>query len=218
MDRRKFLLIISVIALVIIGLSYAMTMASSFIDESLANASLIELIPEECTVLKISSGVAASVEFKGDRFGNIIDKTYIQLVTENVYPGAYASFSIVAKNISSIPLSVDYYTLEADSGNSTLDELIYFSGRVNIYRGDSEYYDVLGTFENVRLSGLADVLTNIMKYRKIDVTEKIVLEINQQFENNREKFKRSGELSYVLVPVFIQYFPGDSDDRSSEEK
>jgi hypothetical protein len=218
MSKGKSLLIITVIALVIIGLSYAMTMVQSFIGESLTNASLIELIPEECKVLKTSSGVTAAVEFNRDKFGNIVDRTHIQLIMGSIYPGANATFSIAAKNISSIPLSVDYYTLEIDSGNSTLDELISFSGRVNIYRGDSEYYAVLGTFKNVRFSELADVLTSIMKYRKIDVTEKMVLELNQQFDDNWERFEQRGGLSYVLISVFIQYFPSDMDDDFVEEK
>ena len=39
-----------------------------------------------------------------------------------------------------------------------------------IYRSDNEYYDIIGTFKNVGITELADHITNIMKYRKIDIT------------------------------------------------
>lgn len=211
MGKSKYLLIITVIALIFIGLSYAMAMEIGFKDSSLDNTSLIEFIPEECKVLETSEGVTASIEFNRDKLGNIVDKNYIHMIAKNVYAGANASFSITAQNISDIPLSVDRYNLNIDSSNRSLADLIYFSGSLKIYRNNSEYYDILGVFNNVRLSELADNLTNIMKYRKIDITEKLVLELNQQFDEDNDKFAGKSGLSYQLVPVFIQYFPKNND-------
>lgn len=211
MGKAKYLLIFTAVALIFIGLSYAMAMEQDFKDDTLVNASLIQFIPEECKVLNTSDGVTAGIVFHRDKLGDIVDKNFIQLIASNVYAGANASFSITAQNISDIPLSIDRYTLNVDSTNRSLANLIYFSGSVKIYRDGSEYYDVLGTFKMVRLTELADNLTNIMKYRKIDITEKIVLELNQQFDDDIERFAGKTGLSYQLVPVFIQYFPKNDD-------
>lgn len=217
MGKAKYLLLISVAALILIGLSYAMALQQGFKDYSLSNASLIELLPKECKVMGTSKGVTASIEFNRNKLGNIVDKTYIQLVSKDIYAGANASFSITAQNISEIPLAVDRYNLYIDSSNRSLADLIYFSGSIKIYRNDGEYYDIIGVFNKVRLSELADNLTNIMKYRKIDITEKLVLELNQQFDEDNDKFTGKSGLSYNLIPVFIQYFPKNDDSLIAEK-
>jgi len=205
--KDKLLLLIAVVSLIIIGLSYAMAGAQDFRASALAYGSLMELVPEECRVLETSEGVLADVEFQRDKFGNIIDKTDINLMATNVYAGAHAEFRITSQNISDITLSVDEYKLEFDQSENSLADLIYFSGTVKIIRYGGQYYDILGSFENVSLMELDDILTAILKYRKIDIGEKMVLELNQQFENDRDKFAGRTGLSYKLIPVFVQYFP-----------
>jgi hypothetical protein len=210
--KGKTLLIVTVIALIIIGLSYAEAMSDVFRDQSLRGATLIELVPQKCRVLEASEGVEASVEFNRDEFGNIADRTFVRLIAENVYGGANVSYRIVAKNISTLPLSVDNYTLEVNGSDGSLADLLTFSGRVKIYRykgreGRDEYYDLIGSFSNVNIEELADHLTNIMKYRKIDINEEIAIELDQQFEEGEAWFGLEDSLSYVLVPTFIQYFP-----------
>jgi len=204
--RSKKLLIISVTCLIIVGLSYSIALGQELKDNYTNNVFLIELIPEECKVLDMSEGVSASVEFIRDEFGNIVDKTFIHLLAENIYAGASVTYAIALRNISSLALSVDHYTISIDGGSNSLEDLIRFSGSVKIYRSESEY-DVLGSFSNIRIDELAQNLTNIMKYRKIDITEKIVIELEQFFENSSVRFKQDEGFSYKLVPVFIQYFP-----------
>lgn len=68
---------------------------------------------------------------------------------------------------------------------------------------------MIGTFSDVRITELADDLTNIMKYRKIDITEELVLELDQEFEDVDELSSQEGNLSYRLMPIFIQYFLKD---------
>lgn len=210
--KGKTLLIITVIALVIIGLSYAAAMGDDFKDQSLKDATLIELIPQKCRVLETSEGVDASVEFKRNESGNIVDRTFVRLIAENIYGGANVCFRIVAKNISTIPLSVDNYTLEMNDSDNSLTDLLSFSGSVKIYKGKkggNEYYELIGTFSKVGIAELADRLTHILKYRKIDINEEIAIELDQQFQEGEAWFAQEGGLSYTLVPTFIQYFPND---------
>jgi hypothetical protein len=204
-SKDKSLLLTAVVLLIIIGLGYAMASAQGFPDP--VSGSLMELVPEECLVLDTSAGVLADVEFQRDRFGQIMNKTDLNLVAANVYAGAHAEFCITAQNISNITLSVDEFKMEIDCNDDSLADLIYFSGAVQIIRYRGQYYDELGSFNNISLTELGDTLTAILEYRKIEPAEKIVLELNQQFENNREKFARGTGLSYKLVPVFVQYFP-----------
>ena len=206
MAKARNLLTITTIALVLIGLSYALSAQQVLAENSRIEAHLVELIPEECEVTYASNGVAADIVFKCDAYGNIIDKTYLQLIASGVYEGSKASYRITMENISEFPLMVEEYKLEIDRNNCSLADLIYFSGSVKIYRVNSEYYDLLGTFEMVSLEDLDDRLTSIMEYRKIDTDEKVVLEVSQHFENNKNKFVGKSGLSYELKPVFIQYF------------
>jgi hypothetical protein len=205
--KPKFLLLTSVITLVIIGLSYAMAFSQGMRDEYSSRAILIELVPEECKVLDASQGVSASVEFKQDEKGNIVDRTYVHLIAREVYDEAGVTFNLVARNISDMPISIDRYTLNTDDSNRSLEDFIYFSCTVKIFRGNSKYYDILGSFKSVKMDELADNLTNIVKYRKIDVTERIVVELTQEFKSSNNYFPDNGVLSYTLVPIFIQYFP-----------
>lgn len=217
MGKSKYILLFSIAALILIGLSYALSTQLGFKDTSLANASLIEFLPEECKVLETSRGVTASIEFNCDAFGNITDKTYVKLIAKDIYAGANSTFSITAQNISNIPLTIDMYKLYIDDNNRSLADLIYFSGKVKIYRNNGEYYDTLGTFDRIRLPDLADHLTSIMKYRKIDMTEKLVLELDQQFDKDQDMFTGKSGLSYRLIPVFVQYFPKNADSRIAEK-
>lgn len=207
MGNSKYLLLTTVITLVLIGLSYAITFQQGFVEASLTNATLIELIPEECKVISASENVKADISFKQNRFGGIVDKTYIKLSTKNVYGGSSAAFCITAQNISDIPLSVDQFMLHIDGMKNSISNIMYFSGKVKLYRNNGSYYDVLGTFNGIRLSLLAENLTAIAKYRKIDSGEKLVLELNQQFDVDSDKFRGENVLSYRLIPVFVQYFP-----------
>ena len=211
MDKTRHLLIISVITLILIGISYSIAMQQGFANNSLTNAAFMELLPEECRVMSISEGVTAGVSFRRDKFGNITDKTYVNLYTKNIYAGANAGFCITAQNIADIPISVDEFMLHVDGNKSAISELIYFSGSVKIYRDNGTYYDVLGTFRNIALSELAGNLTSLTKYRKIDSGEKLVLELNQQLDDGPVKLTGKAGLSYKLVPVFIQYFPRKDD-------
>ncbi|MDT3699989.1 MAG: hypothetical protein RO469_11255 [Thermincola sp.] len=217
MGKGKYLLLMTVLSLIVIGLSYALASAQSFKDSALVHGSLMELVPEECRVLETSPSVLADLEFQRDRFGNIIDKTNLSLMAANVYAGAHAEFRITTQNISDIALSVDEYKVEIDQEDNSLADLIYFSGVVKIIRGGGQYHDVLGSFKNVSLIELGNTLTAIFEYRKIDIAEKTVLELNQQFENDPDKFAGRTGLSYRLVPVFVQYFP-KSDKNSPESE
>ncbi|NMA95952.1 MAG: hypothetical protein GX974_07920 [Clostridiales bacterium] len=209
--ERKYLFIIAIIALIIIGLSYVVAMGSSFKSQALRDGPLIQLVPEKCKVLDASSGVDASVEFNRDVFGNVSDKTYIKLIANNVYDGASSTYSIVAKNVSSFPLSIDDYMLIVDSSNNTLEDYTYFSGTIRIHKDDGAYHDELGIFEGVRLSELSDTLTALMEYRKIDTEEEVEIELMQYFEGDEDMPTRSYGLSYVLLPRFIQYFPREGE-------
>ena len=209
--ERKYLFIIAIIALIIIGLSYVVAMGSSFKSQALRDGPLIQLVPEKCQVLDASSGVDASVEFNRDVFGNVSDKTYIKLIANNVYDGASSTYSIVAKNVSSFPLSIDDYMLIVDSSNNTLEDYTYFSGTIRIHKDDGAYHDELGIFEGVRLSELSDTLTALMEYRKIDTEEEVEIELMQYFEGDEDMPTRSYGLSYVLLPRFIQYFPREGE-------
>ncbi len=212
--KYKSLLVFAVVSLIIMGLSYNMAGAQDFRNSALAY-NLMVLVPEECEVLDTSPGVLADVEFQRDKFGNISDKTNINLMATNVYAGAHAEFRITAQNVSDITLSVDEYKLEFEQSEDSLADLIYFSGIVKIIRYGEQYYDELGSFENVSLTELDDNLTAILKYRKIDLKEKIVLELNQQFDNDQAKFAGRTNLSYRLFPVFVQYFP--QNDKTTPE-
>ena len=209
--ERKYLFIIAIIALIIIGLSYVVAMGSSFKSQALRDGPLIQLIPEKCQVLHASSGVDAIIEFNRDVFGNVSDKTYIKLIANNVYDGASSTYSIVAKNVSSFPLSIDDYMLIVDSNNNSLEDYTYFSGTVRVHKDDGAYYDELGTFEGVRLSKLSGTLTALMEYRKIDTGEEVEIELVQYFEGGEDMPTRSYGLSYVLLPRFIQYFPREGE-------
>ncbi|HHW31911.1 MAG TPA: hypothetical protein GXX20_09615 [Clostridiaceae bacterium] len=211
LGSSKRLLSITVIALVLIGLSYTLSFQEGFVEAALTNATLIELVPDECKVINTSKNLEAGVSFIKDEFGNIVDKTYIMLSTKNVYAGASATFCITARNISDIPLSVDQFTLHVDSRKDSISDLMYFSGKVKIYRNDGVYYDELGTFSNINLAALADNLTSLTKYRKIDSGEKLVLELQQKFSVDSEKFVGKVGLSYRLEPVFVQYFPKEEE-------
>lgn len=200
-------MIIAVVCLIIIGLSFAMAAADEFKNYALAHGSLMELVPEECKVLDASPDVLADVEFQCDKHGNIINRTDINLLATNVYAGAHAEFRITAQNISDLNLSVDEYKLEYEAEENSLADLIYFSGVVKILRFGEQYYDQLGSFKGVALTELDDTLTAILKYRKIEPREKIVLELNQQFDNEQAKFASRTNLTYKLTPVFVQYFP-----------
>jgi len=214
--RDKLLLLTAVLSLIIIGLSYATASAQGFMDSAAINGSLMELVPEECEVLETSPGVSAGVEFERDKFGNIIDKTTINLMASNVYAGAYAKFRITSQNISDITLSIDQFQMEIDQRDNSLADIIYFSGSVKMIRYGEQYYDDLGSFKNVSLLELGDILTAILQYRKIDIAEKMVLELNQHFDNDRAKFVGKTGLSYKLVPVFVQYFPKNNTALESE--
>ena len=207
MGKAKFLLIVAVVVLVLIGLSYAISMQAGFIDDSLAGMTLIEFFPDECEVYNKSHNITANIEFNRDKFGNIVDRTSIHLITKGVYAGSNAAFRIVSRNLSSMPLTVDEFYLEISNNNRFLSEAMYFSGRVKIYKNNDEYYDVLGEFKNVRLSKLAHSLTSILKYRKIGAGEKLIIEINQQIDENSEGYVGQAGLEYRIIPVFKQYFP-----------
>ena len=97
------------------------------------------------------------------------------------------SYRIVVKNISTIPISVDGCTLSINNNSDSLADSLYFSGSIMIYRSDNEYYDIIGTFKNVGITELADHITNIMKYRKIDITEEMVIELDHQFDGDERR-------------------------------
>lgn len=209
--RGKYLLLLlAAIALIIIGASYAAASGQEFRDQPITNAPFMGLVPEKCRVIEKSEGVDAAVEFKRDRSGSIIDRAFISLVAENVYAGANISYRIVVKNISSIPLSLGNCALEVESGSDSLEELISFSGSVKIYNEDKRRYDLVGSFEDTGINQLADKLTGIMKYRKIDISDEVVIELNQKLGSSREADLWGSELSYALMPAFVQYFPEDN--------
>lgn len=210
MGRSKYILIISVIALIVIGLSYAIAARGGFDNSRYVDANLIEFVPDECKVTDASEGVTATVEFKRDKSGNIADKTYISLNADGVYAGANTEFSITAQNISNIPLSVDDCKLKIDNNNKSLEDLTYFSCKVKLFKNKGQYYDLLGYFDNIGINELAQKLTSIMKYRKIDINEKLVLEFSQKFDKDQKNFVGKSGLSYKLIPVVIQYFPKNS--------
>jgi len=207
MGKAKYLLIFIVIDLILIGLSYVMAAQYGFLDNSLVNATLVEFLPDECKVYDKSPGTTASIEFKRNKLGEIIDRTSMNLVTKGVYAGSYSSFSVVALNIGDIPLMVDEYRLDIENGDNYLSKELYFSGKIKIYTKDNDYYNLLGEFKKVSLSNLADKLTSIMKYRKIDIGEKIIIELTQHVVNDIGSYEGEGGLQYRLVPVFVQYFP-----------
>lgn len=207
MGRAKYLLVIVVLELILVGLSYVMAAQSGFMDNSLANVTFIEFLPDECEVYDKSPGITAGIEFKRNKYGDIADRTSMSLITRNVYAGSHAAFRITAKNMSNMPLIVDEYQLMIGNNNSYLSGALCFSGKIKIYRNDYEYYDLLGEFKNVRLSKLAENLTSIMKYRKIDIGEKLVIELNQQIDTNRQVHEGKSGLQYSLMPVFRQYYP-----------
>jgi len=217
MGKAKFLLLFVVIDLILIGLSYAMAAQSGFLNNSLVNATFIEFVPDECKVYDKSPGISSSIEFKRNELGDIIDRKSIGLVTEGGYEGSHSDFRIAALNIGDIPLTVDEYRLEIDSGDSYLAKALYFSGKIQIYNKGDNYYDLLGEFKNVSLSKLADNLTSIMKYRKIDIGEKLVIELTQQIVKDSdvkgsEPHDEKGGLQYRLMPVFTQYYPNMDDE------
>jgi|GEM_PF-2741936 len=214
--RYKSLLIIAVVSLIITGLSFAMAAAEEFKNSDLAYGSLMELVPDECGVLDASPDVLAGVEFQRDKHGKIINRTDINLVAANIYAGAHAEFRITAQNISDLNLSVDRYKLAYEADEYSLADLIYFSGAVKILRYGEQYYDELGSFKSVALTELDDSLTAIFKYREIKPGEKIVLELNQQFDNEQAKFAGRTNLTYKLMPVFVQYFPKSDQTTESE--
>jgi len=216
MGRGKYLLILAVIELVLLGLSYAISVQAGFLDKSLSNTTFIEILPDECEVYNKSSNITASIEFNRDWLGNITDRTSINLITKGVYAGSNAAFRIASRNISGIPITVDECRLEVSHNNSFLSGAIYFSGRIKIYKSNDEYYDVLGEFRNVSLSKLAHSLTSIMKYRKIDIGEKLIIELNQQMDENSEGYEGQAGLEYRIIPVFKQYLP--LRDKSSTEE
>jgi hypothetical protein len=207
MGKAKYLLLFSITALIIIGLSYAMALQQGYDVYGLSNATLIEFVPDQCMVVRTSDGVSAGVEFRKNVLGDIVDRTYVNLTAKGIYDGAFATYKITSRNISGIPLSVDLFNLYIDKSNLSLSESIYFSGSVKIYRNHGENFDTLGSFNRVRINELAKNLTNIMKYRKIDVSESFVLELKQRFDKNRDETTLQGSLSYRLIPTFIQYFP-----------
>jgi hypothetical protein len=170
------------------------------------DAYLMEFVPEECKVVDASRGVSAGIEFKCDSSGNIIDKTYLNLVADNVYEGSKAVYRITLWNFSEFALTADDFRLKVDEDNCSLADLIYFSGSVIIVK-DDEYENLLGTFEDVGLYELDDTLSGIMEYKKIEANEKVVFEISQQLDKSRTKLIGKTGLSYELIPVFVQYFP-----------
>jgi len=217
MSRAKYLLLVAVIELILIGLIYEITVRFGFIDDGLANTTLIEFLPDECEVYNKSRDITASIEFDCDKLGNIVDRTSIHLVTKGVHAGSNTAFRIASRNLSQIPLTVDEYHLEISDDNRYLSGAIYFSGRIKIYKSNDEYYDILGEFKNVRLSKLSDSLTSIMKYRKIDIGEKLIIELNQQIDEDSEGYEEQAGLKYRLIPVFKQYFPRQGDPNTTGE-
>jgi hypothetical protein len=210
MGSSRNLLLVTVITLILVGLSYSVAFQQGFVEASLTNATLIELIPEECRVISASENVIADIQFNRDRFGNIADKTFIELITKNVHAGSSTAYCITAQNIGDIPLTIDRYILHVDNVKSSIYDLMHFSGAVKLYRNDGTYYDVLGTFNNISFPLLEEKLTAIVKYRKIDSKEKLVLELKQQFDMDSDKYREKVGLSYRLVPVFFQYFPSEN--------
>lgn len=214
MGKAKFLLLFVVTDLILIGLSYAMAAQAGFLNNSLVNATFIEFLPDECKVYDKSPGIDASIEFKRNELGNITDRKSIGLVTKGGYEGSHSDFRIAALNIGDIPLTVDVYRLEIEDNSSYLAKSLSFSGKIKIYNKGDNYYNLLGEFNNVSLSKLADKLTSIMKYRKIDIGEKLVIELTQnivknseRYEENSEQYEEKDSLQYKLVPVFTQYYP-----------
>lgn len=215
--RTKYLLVTAVIALILMGFSYAMAMQAGFVDAYMSNNALIEFIPDECGVLTASNGVTASVDFNRDIAGKIVDKAHIKLTARGFYPGARVVYNIAARNISNIPLTVDQYKLEIDDKNQSLRDLIRFSCNVKLYKENDSYYNLLGSFKNIGIDELAANLTSIMKYRKIDVNEKIVLEFSEHISQYHQMAAGKSGLSYKLVPVFKQYFPGEEQEDEAEK-
>jgi hypothetical protein len=213
----KTLLLFSIAALILIGLGYAIGVGQEIKDQSQLNTSLMQLVPEKCKIVDLSDGIDASIEFRRDETGNIVDRSYVRLLADNVYAGANVSYRIVVKNISTIPISVDGCTLSINNNSDSLADSLYFSGSIMIYRSDNEYYDIIGTFKNVGITELADHITNIMKYRKIDITEELVIELDHQFDGDERRLVLDGSLSYELMPVFVQYFPTENVDLTGDQ-
>ena len=143
----KTLLLFSIAALILIGLGYTIGVGQEIKDQSQLNTSLMQLVPEKCKIVDLSDGIDASIEFRRDETGNIVDRSYVRLLADNVYAGANVSYRIVVKNISTIPISVDGCTLSINNNSDSLADSLYFSGSIMIYRSDNEYYDIIGTFK-----------------------------------------------------------------------
>lgn len=206
MARAKYILILSVISLVCIGFSYARKTEADFRETSLSYAIFVEFLPDECMVTGASEGVSAGVEFIRDVKGIITDKSSIQLKAENVTTGSTASFRIAAVNVSEIPIAVDDCELQIN-GDQYMAERMQFDGKVLVYDKDGTYYNVLGSFEKAALDELPDRLVNIMKYQKIDGSQKFVIELEQKIVADNGGSDRKRALNYRLTPVFVQYVP-----------
>lgn len=206
MAKARNILLITTIALLLTGFSYAMAAHEVFGETVLIDARLMEFVPEECSVVDASRGVFADIEFKSDSSGDIIDRTSLSLIANNVYEGSKVAYRIMLWNISEFAVTADEFRLEVDANNCSLADLIYFSGNVIIVR-DDEYQNLIGTFDEVGLYELDDALSGIMKYMKVEPNEKVVLEISQQLDRSKTKLIGKTGLSYELVPVFVQYYP-----------
>ena len=145
-SKDKKILAISVLVLVFIGVSYAMTNAQAYMESTFVTGSLLELIPEECRVLETSKGVLAEVEFQRDKSGKIMNKTDINLLAANVTAGSFAEYRLTIQNISELTVTVDEWRLEIDKENNSLADYISFSGIVTVKHHDGEYTDILGSF------------------------------------------------------------------------
>lgn len=206
MDKTRNILILSVLSLILVGVSYAMINSEEFKSSSLSFAIFAEFLPDECIVTGASEGVRAGVEFSRNDRGIITDKSSIQLKAENVAAGSTVSFSLAAKNVSEIPIAVDGCELQV-RGDQSMAEIMRFDCKVLVYDKDGLYYEVLGSFESAALEELPDLLTNIMKYRKIDESEKFVIKLDQKIAAHTGGYNGDSTLNYRLIPVFVQYFP-----------
>jgi|LSQX01.1.fsa_nt_gb hypothetical protein len=215
-SKDKALLIAALASLIIVGFCYAMVSAQDLADSP--RLGLMELLPGECRVLDSSKGVLAGVELPRGRAGHLLDKAELNLAAKNVYAGAHAEFCITAQNTSNITLALDKFKMEIDHNNDSLADLIFFSGTVKVTGFGGKYHDRLGSFHNVSITELSHILTAIMEYRKIEPAEKVILELRQQFSNDRGKFAGATGLSYKLLPTFVQYFPADEHLSESERE
>ncbi len=207
MGKDKYILIFAVIALILLGFSYASGLPKLLADSLFSNPCNIIFIEDECKVISASDRITAEIYFDRDKSGKISDRSTINFATRNAYAGGTVDYIITAQNIGEIPVSIDEYKLKIYEKEDSIADLIYFSGNVKVYHGNNSYYDVLGSFEKVELRKLDRMLTSIMKYRKIDINEKFTLEITLEFDNDRNKFLGKTGVAYELQPSFIQYFP-----------